>query len=239
MIATDRDIANPNLVAVRHQQRRVVRAHVEHDHVFAFSFKLLAGPQADLIEAQEVVHGERRDLHQLDFHLVGDIRLDGRVDAFLLHREEADFRPQHEAAFLDTATERLVIPNHVFQRERNLLLGFVADDLVHSTGFHGGELNESGQRRLTGNADGDQVPFGLVARQKSGDRGLDQLIRHGVGLAEDFRMWDVIERDRDDLTSRFGIAEANRFQTGLADVDAPNGLSIRHGNDPKLLSGWK
>ena len=76
-----------------------------------------------------VVNRQRRELHDIDF----DARLverPQRADRLLaLHREQADFRFQREAVFLAAAGHLLIIPHHVFQREGDLLPGFVAHDV--------------------------------------------------------------------------------------------------------------
>ena len=86
--------------------------------------------------------------------------------------------------------------------------------------FDGRQLDEAGQAALTGNADGHSVAAEGVARQELGQRLAGQLIGVGVGLAEDFRMFDVIEGGgRDGAVDDF---EANGLEGALTEIDAPD-----------------
>jgi len=66
-------------------------------------------------------------------------------DLIAFHGEDTDLGIQHVTALFDPATQGLVVPDHVFERERNLLLGFVFYNLRNPVGLNGGQLNETRQ----------------------------------------------------------------------------------------------
>ena len=69
---------------------------------------------------------------------LADLQVRARTGATILAVEregiptpgpQPDFVLQRHAVGVDLANQHLVIPNHIFQRERDLLLGFEFDDL--------------------------------------------------------------------------------------------------------------
>ena len=62
----------------------------------------------------------------------------------------------------------LVVPDHVVERERNLLPGFVLDDVGNLLRFDRRQLDEPRQAALPGHRDGDRVAAsGRCARETS------------------------------------------------------------------------
>ena len=92
-------------------------------------------------------------------------RLEMAGDLVALHREQADFGLDR-VAFVFAADERLVIPDDVFQRERNLLPGFVLDDVGNLLPLDRRQLDEPGQTALTGNGDRYSFARQIVARDE-------------------------------------------------------------------------
>ena len=82
-----------------------------------------------------------------------------------LHREQADFRFDR-VAFVFAADERLVVPDDVFERERNLLPGFVLDDVRNLLALDRRQLDEPRQAALAGNGDRHAVARHVVARDE-------------------------------------------------------------------------
>ena len=86
-------------------------------------------------------------------------------DLVALHREQADFGFDR-VAFVFAADERLVIPDDVFERERNLLAGFVLDDVRNFLPLDRRQLDEAGQTALPGNGDRHSFAGQIVARDE-------------------------------------------------------------------------
>ena len=127
-----------------------------------------------------------------------------------LHREQADFGLQREAFFLAAAGHLLVVPDHVFERERNLLPGFVLDDVGNLLRLDRRQLDEPRQAALARHGDRH-----AVARERRCARGTVcsasriSSSRVGVGLAENLGVFDVVERlDHDPLSSFRGPGSA-------------------------------
>ncbi len=184
VIAPQRDVAVPDLLAVRNQQRRVVGPHVEQQRVI-FLFVGRGAPRhvTELVVAQKVIQRQGSDLHQIDFDLARQKRRQMLLNLIALHGEQAHLGIEHEAALFDAAAQRLIVPDDFFESEGNLLAGFVFDDLAHFAGFDGRKLNEAGQGGLAGNADRHAVPLERISRQKCVEGQRDQLFGIRVGLA--------------------------------------------------------
>ena len=213
VITADGDVSNPDLLAVCDQQRRVVSTHVEQNGVLFRGDKLIffAATDSQRVIAMEIVQSQRRDLNDFNF----DLRFRERSQCFVnllgLHGEQTDFCTQHEAAFLDAAAQRLEVPDHIFQGKRNLLSGFVFDDVSHLAALDRRQLDESGQRRVPGKADGNEIPCNIVSRQECFESLLDQFARNRVGLAENFRVRDVVVRHGEHLLGLRSVFQADGF----------------------------
>ena len=147
-----------------------------------------------------------------------DVPLDG---------EQADFRLHREAVGHGAGTDLLVIPNDFFKRERNLLPGFEADNVVDLLFFNRRQLDEPGQATLAGHGDDDDISLEGVTRQKLLQRLAGQLVRVGVGLAEDFWVLDVIEGGGGNLP--LDLLHPQRFQRALPNINAPHARRNFHG----------
>jgi hypothetical protein len=223
--------------AVGDEERRVVSSHVDEHGVVVNLRPLAVEADAEPVITQEIEQCERGNLHQFDFDLAIEERAKMVRDLFLFHREQADFGVKEEAPLLlIAAAERLEVPVYVFERERNLLAGFVLDDLRDPAGFHGGQLNELRERRLPRQADRDQIGTDFVPREKRVERLPDEFIGRRIGLAQKFRMRDVIEGRGDHLPGRFRVPQSHRLETSLPDLNAPDRLIVRH--DVSLPSRW-
>ena len=110
-----------------------------------------------------------------------------------LHGEQADFGLDR-VAFVFAADERLIVPDHVFERERNLLPRFVLDDVRNLLAFDRRQLDEPGETALARHGDGDALAGQIVARDERVERFFDQLVAIGFGLREDLGVLDVVER---------------------------------------------
>ena len=96
---------------------------------FSGSYSSGGGRFAHLVEEQEVVEHQRRQLHDVDLDALLQERLQRPKHRVALHGEQADLRLQREALLHAAAAHPLVVPDHVVQVEGDLLPGFVADDV--------------------------------------------------------------------------------------------------------------
>ena len=110
-----------------------------------------------------------------------------------LHGEQADLGLQREALFLAAADHLLIVPDDVFQREGNLLPGFVLDDVGNLLRFDRRQLDEPRQTALARDRDRHLVAADLVAREELLEGLAHQLHGVGLGLAEDLGVFDVVE----------------------------------------------
>ena len=111
------------------------------------------------------------------------------LDLVAFHGEQADFGLQREAVLFAAAVHLLVVPDDVFQREGNLLPGFVLDDVGNLLRFDRRQLDEPCQTALARNGNGHLVAPDRVAREEQLERLAHQLRRVGVGLARE--SWDI------------------------------------------------
>jgi hypothetical protein len=61
-----------------------------------------------------------------------------------------DRNEDHLNLFLQSASDQLVIPNHVVDREWNILLCLERDDFLQLFLFKAGQFNKAGKNRLRG-----------------------------------------------------------------------------------------
>ena len=99
----------------------------------------------------------------------------------------------------------------------------------------GGSLMNLTSPAWPGTRDGDLAALQVVAVEEGRQRLADQLLGVGVGLAEDLGVLDEVERLGHDLVGRLARDELQRLEGGLADVERPDGLDLRHAR--VLLSG--
>ncbi len=168
VVAAQRNRPLPDdAVAVGDDQVGVVRADVERDDAALLAASLLAlggGGFFQQIVRNEIAQCQRRHLHDLHFdvHILEVLQV--AVHGVALDGEQADLGLHGEAVRDHAGAEFLIIPDHLFEIERDLLLGFEADDVVDLFLFDRRQLDETGQAALAGDADGDQVAFQVVAR---------------------------------------------------------------------------
>ncbi len=81
------------------------------------------------IESQHVVDRHWSQLNQVYVDAGSLEWLESAEDGFLLHRKKTDFAFQCIAVFDVASSHLLEVPNHVVQIKRNLLLGFIANDV--------------------------------------------------------------------------------------------------------------
>ena len=130
---------------------------------------------AQLVEADEVVNRQRRELDDVDLDAGVFERLERPGHLVALHREQADFRLQR-VAFVDAAArERLVVPDHVFERERNLLPRFVLDDVRNLLRFDRRQLDEPRQTALPGHRNRHAIAREHIPRDERLERFADEL----------------------------------------------------------------
>ena len=220
VVAADRHVTDPNLLAVRHHQGRIIASHVEDDDEVVLPLGH-SGAMSHLVITEDIVQRQRGNLNQFELDLVLDIRPHRLRERIPLHREQTDFRIQQKAAFLDPGAQSLVVPDDIFQSKRNLLPGFILHNLVDPLGFHRRQLNEPRQRGLPRHRHGDLFALQVVPRQERLHRIVDDLIRNGIRLGQNLGVLDVIEGRRHHLASRLHILELDRLESGLPDVDAP------------------
>ena len=84
----------------------------------------------------------------------------------------------------------------------------------------GGNFTKRSQTGLTGHADGDLIPLDGVARQEFFECLSGEGIGIGVGLRQDFGMFNIIEGGR-----RYFIVnelQSNGFEGALTNINTPN-----------------
>ena len=202
MVASNRNISNPDAASVGHQHGGIVGAHVQHNLVILLSRGLRSfrsATETKHIVREEIVEGQRCHLYEFNFAARLSEGFHGVVNQFAFHGKQAHLGLQHETAFLHTTTHGLIIPDHIVQVEGDLLPRFVADNLSHLAAFHRWQLDKLGQRTLARNTDRNQIPVDLVPLKKRFHRLANQFFRDRVGLTENFRVSDVIKGYRKDL----------------------------------------
>ena len=75
-----------------------------------------------------------------------------------------------------------------------MLPGFVANDVGNLLGLDRRQLDESRQARLARNRNRHPIAQHGIARKELFQRVAYQFVRIGPGLAQDFRILDVVER---------------------------------------------
>ena len=156
-------------------------------------------------------------------------RQDGPVDLVALHREQADLgHGELFVADLLVAADLLVGPDDLVEREGNLLLGLELDDVGDALLLDRRQLDELDQSGLAGHRDRDLASLDVVAVGERGQRLANQLVGIGVGLAQDLGVFDEVERLGHDLVRIRSGHQLEGLECGLADVDRPDGLDLRH-----------
>jgi len=112
--------------------------------------------------------------------------------------------------------------------EKPLLPGFVLDDVRNLLGLDRRQLDEPRQTALAGNAYRNAVPADGVARQECLQGLAHQLDRVRIRLAEDLRILDEVECIGRHAAVIFVRPAAQRLERTLADINAPNGVVLRH-----------
>ncbi len=229
--AANRHAALPNPEAVGDDQVGRVRAHRQHQRRRrrAVGIVLVVGRQIlQLVEGHEVVQRQRRQLHDIDFDARGVEWFQRSRHLLALHGEQADLGFQGEPFFFAAARHALVVPNDVVQVKRDLLPRFIFDDVGNFLRFDRRQLDKPRQPVLTGRRNRNAVAFDLVARKKLLQRLGNQLGRFGLGLAEDFGVFDIIERIGRNAARFFAANTTQGFDAALANVNAPHTLILRH-----------
>jgi hypothetical protein len=214
----------------------MIGADIERDDAFFLAdggsgsgFGRVGPAAAEHVVGQVVAERQRRhlDVVNLDVH-AGEV-IEHPADHVALHREQADLGIDREAPLDRPFADFLVIPDDLFQREGDLLLGLELDDILDLLLFDGRQLDEPRQARLPGYGDRDPIALDRIARQELLERLARQELGVGVGLGENLRMLDIVEGGGGRLA--VDHLQAHRLQGALADVDAPiPGLNC-HGRD--------
>jgi hypothetical protein len=223
VIAADRHVPLPDPVAIGDDEVGIVGADVEQDD------RVLRAAPLDLVEADEVVQGDRAHLDDVHLDSRNGQRQDGPVDLVALHREQTDLG-HGEVLVVDlvVATDLLVGPDHLIEREGDLLLGLELDDVGDPLLLHGGQLDKLHQPRLPGHADGDFAPFQIISIRERRQGFPDELVGIRVRLAKDLRILDEVKCLGHDLLGRLAGDKLQCLESGLADVDCPDSLNLRH-----------
>ena len=148
------------------------------------------------------------------------------ADQVLADRENTHFDVRRALA-----GEDLVVPDHVLHVERDLLAGLVAHQVVDLLRVllqvDRRHLAKPRERLLPRHADDEAVVLPLVAGSELLQGRGNQLVAVGVGLREDFGVFDDVEGDGLELAVRGG-PQLEGLQRTLPDVDAPHGIASSH-----------
>src|SRR5579884_1185001 len=210
-----------NAFAVGDDKIAAVGPDVQGDDasLFAAAFAKLR-VLAQEIEGHIIAQRQRRHLHDMDIDVDIFEVLQIAANHVALHGEQTDLRLHSEAVGHSAGADLLIIPDDLIEIEGDLLLGLEANDVGDFLFLNGRQLDEASQTALSGNADRHNIAAQVIARQEFVERFPGELIGVRVGLAEDFRMFHVIESGGDELSVNF--LEADRLEAALAQVNAPN-----------------
>src|SRR5579871_939312 len=227
MVAAQRNGTLPNnAFAVGDDEVAAVGPDVQRDDASLVGAGLAAlrvlGQQ---IEGDVIAQSQRRHLHEMDIDVDILEMLQIAAHHVALHGEQTNLRFHRETIGDDAGADLLIIPDDLFEIKRNLLFRLEANDVGDLLFLDGRQLDEAGQAALSRDADGHDVAAQVVARQELIKGFPRELIGVGIGLAEDFGMFDVIEGGGDDFAVNF--LQADRLQAALAQVDAPNADRLR------------
>ena len=154
------------------------------------------------------------------------------ADLVALHGEQADLGLHREAVGNFAGADLLEVPDDLVEREGDLLLGLEPHDVADLLLLDRRQLDEPRQAALAGDADGDEVALDVVAGEELLQRLAGELVRVGVGLAQDLRVLDVVEGGR-----RHGPVDhlqPQRLERRLTDVNPPDTVLHWHGlNSPE------
>jgi hypothetical protein len=120
----------------------------------------------------------------------------------------------------------LIIPNDVIEVEGDLLFGFIANDVRDFLHFHGRRFEELGQTALAGNADGNPVLARFVAIQELLHRFGDQQIGLCLGLAQQFRIFNIFVRLGNNVRPIKSTSQC--LESALTDFNSPNAVFSSH-----------
>ena len=168
VIAADRHRPLPNAKPVGDDQIAAVGSDRQQHHARRRIIAVIKRGLHPLGHAVVDQHVVKRDRGQLDLvHLdVGGVkRSQLAVRLFAFHRKQSDFAVGDKPALLDVAGHQLVIPNDVVQIERDLLPGFVADDVADLFDFDRRRFEKLGQSALARHTDHDAAADAVVALQ--------------------------------------------------------------------------
>ena len=174
----------------------------------------------------KIESGDNLDQVNIDVDFVK--RMERPKDSFALHRKQSDFSIDRSTVD-HRATQLLPIPDHIFDRKRNLLLDLEFNDIRESSDFDRWWFEETGQSCLSRYADRDFVSDHLISRKKLLQRVLDQLIRIGVVGAEDFGILNKVVFIGHHRLPVFVERTAQCFDRALSNINTPNGILFCHG----------
>ncbi len=236
VVTAERHAPLPDSETVRDHEVRRVGPHRQDDQRRGRILRVIlciGNRVAQDVVGHKVVDAQRRKLNNVQFDVGVLKRLHRAIDLFTLHREKAHFGFQGKPVDF-TATHLLEVPNDVFQREGDLLLGFELDNFRNQLRIDWRRLEELGQSALTGHRQGDLVTFQVVTRQKLLDGFPNHLLGFRLRLAEYLGVLDVIKCVGHHLAVLHGTAQ--RFKGRLTDINAPYAGILSHELFPQVRS---
>ena len=165
MIAADRNVSQPELDPVGHNQIGGVGAHRHDNNRLRRIFWVDIIRVGDFIENvvdDDIENRQGRKLDDINVDIGLFEWLQSTVDRFPLHRKQSDFRILSPAVY-DRPTQLLPVPDDFFDRKRNLLFDFVFDNVRQGTSIDRWRLEKAAQSRLPWNTDRNRVAAHFIA----------------------------------------------------------------------------
>ena len=186
-----------------------------------------------LIEHDEVVNRQRRELNNIDFDARVGEWLERAEHLLALHGEQANLGLQREAIFLAAARQLLIVPDDVFQREGDLLPRFITHDVGNLFRLDRRQLDEPRQAALAGHA---RSPPGRPSACCARETALSASRTNSTGSASGWlRIFGYSMKSNASAVIVLGSSSCGThrraLRRALTDVDTPNRIARGHAHE--------